>query len=188
VHGALYRHVKQSGGPGQFAHVTLDVDPCVEDFEFVSTVVGGRVPAEYVRAVEAGCREALADGPLGGHPVVGLRVTLIDGLTHPRDSSEQAFRTAGRLGLREALRASVLAMLEPVAQVSVVVPVECVGPVLGDLAARRGRVEASTTRAGAMVVTAIVPLAELFGYATQLRSRTSGRGTFSTRPAGYALA
>jgi elongation factor G len=189
VHGLHYRHVKQSGGPGQFAHVTLDVDPLAgTDFEFSSTVVGGRVPAEYVRAVEAGCRDALADGPIGGHPVVGLRVTLTDGLTHPRDSSEQAFRAAGRLGLREALRASVLAMLEPVVELTVVVPVECVGPVLGDLAARRGRVGASTTRAGAMVVTATVPLAELFGYATQLRSRTSGRGTFSTRPAGYALA
>jgi elongation factor G len=168
--------------------VTLDVDPLPDGgFEFLSTVVGGRVPAEYVRAVEAGCREALAEGPVGGHPVVGLRVTLTDGLTHPRDSSEQAFRAAGRLGLREALGAGVLATLEPVAEVTVVVPVECVGPVLGDLSARRGRIDGTTTRAGTMIVTATVPLAELFGYATQLRSRTSGRGTFSTRPAGYAV-
>jgi elongation factor G len=189
VRGVLYRHVKQSGGPGQFAHVTLDVDPLPDGgFDFVSTVVGGRVPAEYIRAVEAGCREALAEGPVGGHPVVGLRVTLTDGLTHPRDSSEQAFRAAGRLGLREALGVSLVATLEPVVEVTVVVPVECVGPVLGDLAARRGRIDGTTTRAGTMVVTATVPLAELFGYATLLRSRTSGRGTFSTRPAGYAPA
>ena len=157
------------------------------DFVFDSTVVGGRVPQEYVRAVEAGCRDALAEGPLGGHPVTGLRVTLTDGATHPKDSSELAFRTAGRLALREALRACVMALLEPVVEVTVTVPDDAVGGVLGDLAARRGRVVGSTTRAGTVVVTATVPLAELFGYATGLRSRTQGRGTFTTRPTGYAL-
>ncbi|MFD4527694.1 elongation factor G [Streptomyces sp. NPDC058470] len=203
VAGLVYRHVKQDGGAGQFAHVVLDVEPLeaaaaggahdnaggsATGFEFRSAVVGGRVPQEYVRAVEAGCRDALAEGPLGGHPVVGLRVVLTDGATHPKDSSEMAFRTAGRLALREALRAAVMVLLEPVAEVTVTAPDEAVGGVLGDLAARRGRVSGSTARAGAVVVAATVPLAELFGYATRLRSRTQGRGVFTTRPTGYAPA
>ncbi|GAA2376362.1 elongation factor G [Nonomuraea africana] len=188
VSGLLYRHVKQDGGAGQFAHVVLDVDPSEADFAFRSTVVGGRVPREYVRAVEAGCRDALAEGPLGGHPVTGLRVTLTDGATHSKDSSEPAFRTAGRLALREALRACDMALLEPVVEVTVTVPDDAAGGVLGDLAARRGRISDTTARAGTVVITAVVPLAEVFGYATRLRSRTQGRGTFTTRPAGYAPA
>ncbi|MFF7750862.1 elongation factor G [Streptomyces sp. NPDC007971] len=193
VRGFVFRHVKQDGGAGQFAHVVLDVEPLgpepgVTGFEFRSAVVGGRVPQEYVRAVEAGCRDALAQGPLDGHPVTGLRVTLTDGSTHVKDSSDTAFRTAGRLGLREALRACATALLEPVAEVTVTVAEDAVGGVLGDLAARRGRVTGSENRGGAAVLTATVPLAELFGYATRLRSRTQGRGTFTTRPAGYAPA
>ncbi|MFF7716142.1 elongation factor G [Streptomyces sp. NPDC007988] len=196
VTGLLYRHVKQDGGAGQFAHVVLDVEALeasgdartggIAGFAFTSAVTGGRVPQEYVRAVEAGCRDALAEGPLGGHPVTGLRVTLTDGATHPKDSSDTAFRAAGRFALREALRAAEMVLLEPVAEVTVTVPDEAVGGVLGDLAARRGRVSGSTARAGSAVVTATVPLAELFGYASRLRSRTQGRGTFTTRAAGYA--
>lgn len=193
VSGLVYRHVKQDGGAGQFAHVVLDTEPLDAadgdgGFAFRSSVVGGRVPQEYVRAVEAGCRDALAEGPLGGHPVTGVRVTLTDGATHPKDSSEMAFRTAGRLALREALRAGTMVLLEPVVEVTVTVPDDAVGGVLGDLAARRGRVSGSTARAGTAVVTATVPLAELFGYATRLRSRTQGRGTFTARPTGYAPA
>ncbi|MFH9013094.1 elongation factor G [Streptomyces sp. NPDC017943] len=189
VTGMVFRHVKQDGGAGQFAHVVLDVEPCDRDFVFRSTVTGGRVPQEYVRAVEAGCRDALGEGPLGGHPVTGLRVTLTDGATHVKDSSETAFRTAGRLGLRQALRSCAMVLLEPVVEVTVTVPVDAVGAVLGDLAARRGRVTGSATRAGTVaVVTATVPLAELFGYAGRLRGRTQGRGTFTARPTGYAPA
>ena len=188
VSGLVYRHVKQDGGAGQFAHVVLDVAPAEDEFEFRSTVVGGRVPREYVRAVEAGCRDALSEGPLGGHPVTGLVVTLTDGATHPKDSSEPAFRAAGRFGLRQALRDSVMALLEPVSEVAVVVPEDAVGGVLGDLATRRGRVTASATRAGTVTITATVPLAELFGYADRLRSRTHGRGTFTAQPSGYAPA
>lgn len=188
VSGVVYRHVKQDGGAGQFAHVVLDVEVAGEGFAFRSAVVGGRVPQEYVRAVEAGCRDALAEGPLGGHPVTGLRVTLTDGATHVRDSSEAAFRTAGRFGLREALRGCAMVLLEPVVEVTVTVPEDAVGGVLGDLAARRGRVTDSVVRGGSAVVTATVPLAELFGYATRLRSRTQGRGTFTARPTGYAPA
>ncbi|MBF9069695.1 elongation factor G [Streptacidiphilus fuscans] len=206
--GALtYRHAKQDGGSGQFAQVVLDVEPAEqgEEFAFRSTVVGGRVPQEFVRAVEAGCRDALVDGPVGGHPVTGVRVTLTDGATHVKDSSELAFRTAGRLALREALRQAAPILLEPVVEVTVTVPDDAVGGVLGDLAARRGRVTRSTARTGTSatgtgtgtstrtttgtaVVTATVPLAELFGYATRLRSRTQGRGTFTVRPTGYAPA
>ncbi|WP_328641982.1 elongation factor G [Streptomyces canus] len=188
VSGSVFRHVKQDGGAGQFAHVVLDVEPSAEGFEFRSAVVGGRVPQEYARAVEAGCRDALAEGPLGGHQVTGLRVTLTDGSTHVKDSSDTAFRTAGRFGLREALRACAMVLLEPVVEVTVTVPEDAVGAVLGDLAARRGRVSGSVTRGGSAVVTATVPLAELFGYATRLRSRTQGRGTFTARPTGYAPA
>ncbi|MEV7151857.1 MULTISPECIES: elongation factor G [unclassified Streptomyces] len=188
VTGFGYRHVHQTGGAGQFAHVVLDVEPLAHEagFEFRSAVVGGRVPQEYVRAVEAGCRDALTEGPLGGHPVTGLRVTLADGSTHVKDSSDTAFRTAGRLGLREALRDCGTVLLEPVAEVTVTVPEDAVGGVLGDLAARRGRVTGSAARGGSAVLTATVPLAELFGYATRLRGRTRGRGTFTTRPTGYA--
>ncbi|MFB6810036.1 elongation factor G [Streptomyces sp. NPDC056387] len=194
VSGLVYRHVKQDGGAGQFAHVVLDVEPLGGadadgdggGFAFRSAVVGGRVPQEYVRAVETGCRDALAEGPLGGHPVTGLRVTLTDGATHPKDSSETAFRAAGRFALREALRAAEMELLEPVAEVVVTVPDDAVGGVLGGLAARRGRVSGSAARAGGTAVTATVPLAELFGYASRLRSRTQGRGTFTARPTGYA--
>jgi elongation factor G len=118
--------------------------------------------------------------------VIGVRVTLTDGATHPNDSSELAFRTAGRFALAEALRASTLALLEPVAEVTVTAPEDALGAVLGDLAARRGQVTGSEVRFRTMVVTATVPLAQLFGYATRLRSRTQGRGTFSARPTGYA--
>ncbi|MEY9874807.1 elongation factor G [Streptacidiphilus sp. MAP12-33] len=193
VAGMLFRHVKQDGGSGQFAQVVLDVQPLerVEggpEFVFASTVTGGRVPQEWIRAVEAGCRDALAEGPLGGHRVTGVKVTLTDGATHPKDSSDLAFRTAGRLALRQALGRCAMVLLEPVVEVTVTVPEEAVGSVLGDLAARRGRVSGQTVRGGAGVVTATVPLAELFGYATRLRSRTQGRGTFTARPTGFAPA
>lgn len=187
VKGFVYRHVKQDGGAGQFAHVVIDTEPLETGFEFRSTVTGGRVPQEFVRAVEQGCRDALAEGPLG-HPVTGLRVTLTDGSTHVKDSSEMAFRTAGRMGLREALKAGAMTLLEPIAEVTVTVPEEYLGGVLGDLGARRGRILGSAARTGETVVTASVPLAEMFGYVTRLRSRTQGRGTFTARPTGYAPA
>lgn len=187
VTGFVYRHVKQDGGQGQFAHIVLDTEPLETGFEFRSAVTGGRVPQEFVRAVEQGCRDALAEGPLG-HPVTGVRVTLVDGSTHVKDSSEMAFRTAGRLGLRDALKAGAMTLLEPIAEVTVTVPEEYLGGVLGDLASRRGRILGSTARTGTTVVTASVPLAEMFGYVTRLRSRTQGRGSFTATPTGYAPA
>ncbi len=133
--GFVYRHVEQDGGVGQFAHVVLDVEPLGtagsaesgSGFAFCSAVTGGRVPQEYVRAVEAGCRDALAEGPSDGHPVTGPRVTLTDGATHVKDSLEAAFHTAGRLGLRDAPRACATVLLEPVAEVTVTVPKDAVG-------------------------------------------------------------
>ena len=193
VSGFAYRHAKQVGGAGQFADIVLDVEPLGDPdgatgFCFASTVTGGRVPREFVRAVEAGCRDALNSGPLGGHPVTGLRVVLTDGATHVKDSSEPAFHTAGRDGLRQALRVSELGLLEPVVELTVSAPEDHVGAVLGDLAARRGRVSGSVVRGATVMVTAVVPLVEVFGYATRLRSRTQGRGTFTTRALGYAPA
>ncbi|MFJ5986640.1 elongation factor G [Lentzea sp. NPDC092896] len=187
VTGFVHRHVKQDGGQGQFAHIVLDTEPLETGFEFRSAVTGGRVPQEFVRAVEQGCRDALAEGPLG-HPVTGVRVTLVDGSTHVKDSSEMAFRTAGRLGLRDALKAGAMTLLEPIAEVTVTVPEEYLGGVLGDLASRRGRILGSVARTGTTVVTASVPLAEMFGYVTKLRSRTQGRGSFTSTPTGYAPA
>ncbi|GAA2333552.1 elongation factor G [Dactylosporangium salmoneum] len=187
VSGLLFRLVHQNGGQGLFAHVQIDVSPVDgEELVFESTVVGGHVAKEFVRAVEAGCRDALAAGPIGGHPVTGVRVTLTDGRMHEKDSSELAFRLAGREALQQAFKESEMVLLEPVVEATVTVPDDMVGGVLGDLAARRGRVTGSTARSGTVVVTAVVPLAELFGYATRLRSRTQGRGTFTTSPAGYA--
>ena len=191
VSGFVYRHAKQDGGSGQWAHVVLDVRPLTgtlgdTGFSFESRVTGGRVPREYIRAVEAGCRDALASGPLAGHPVTGLHVTLVDGATHVKDSSELAFRTAGANGLRAALRASKLALLEPIVRLTVTAPEDTIGAVLGDLAARRARVTDSTSRGSTAVVTATLPLAEVFGYATRLRSRTQGRGSFPMQAARYA--
>ena len=191
VQGFVHRHVKQDGGAGQFAHVVLDVEPADGwdvDLEFRSTVTGGRVPAEFVAAVQAGCRDALAVGP-SGERVVGVRVRLVDGATHVRDSSELAFRTAGRAGLQRALALCRPVLLEPVSQVCVEVPEAFLGAVLGDLGTRRGRVLGYEAGPGGTVtVTALAPLAELFGYATTLRGRTQGRGTHTMRPHGYDVA
>ncbi|WP_426501994.1 elongation factor G [Dactylosporangium sp. McL0621] len=189
VSGFYHRLVKQDGGSGLYAHVAIDVSPVDgEEFVFESTVVGGHVSKEYVRAVEAGCRDALAAGPVAGYPVTGVKVTLTDGKMHDHDSSDLAFRLAGREALQLALRESQMVLLEPVTEVTVTVPEDMVGGVLGDLMARRAQVGGTAPRGRTVVVTATVPLAELFGYATRLRSRTQGRGVFTTRPAGYAPA
>lgn len=185
VTGHVLRFARQTGGPGQFAQVVLDLAPREDGFRFVDATVGGRVPREFAVATGLGVRDALAAGPLGGHPVVGVQVTLVDGLTHPKDSSEVAFRTAGTLATREALVLAAPVLLEPVMAVEVVVPEEFLGTVIGDLSARRGIVTGLGERSGARTVSARVPLAELVGYATDLRSSTQGRGTFTMTPAAY---
>jgi elongation factor G len=184
VTGHLLRFARQTGGPGQFAQVVLDVVPA-EEAGFTDATTGGRVPREFAAAVGNGVRDALAAGPLGGNPVVGVHVTLVDGLTHPKDSSEAAFRIAGAMATREALALAAPVLLEPVMAVEVVVPEDFLGAVIGDLAARRGTVSGLGERSGVRTVAARVPLAELVGYATVLRSGTQGRGTFTMAPAAY---
>ena len=179
--------VKQTGGHGQYAHVVLRVEPAGPGagFEFESRVVGGRVPREYVPAVERGIVEAMAEGPFARYPVVDVRVALLDGSFHAVDSSEQAFRACAAAGFRAACRKAGMRLLEPVMEVEVTAPEADVGGVLGSLAARRGRIVALEARGGYQVVHAVVPLAAMFGYTTELRSLTSGRGEFTMRFSRY---
>ena len=183
-----YRHVKQSGGPGQWAHVVLEVGPAESGagIVFEDRIKGGAVPREYIRGVEAGVRAAAADGLLGGHPVVDVRVVLVDGTTHPNDSSELAFQIAGRFGFRAAAESAGPVLLEPVMLLEVSCPEEHVGTVVGDIARRRGHVTALDARGDDRIVRAEVPLAETFGYAGALGGLTHGRGRFTLEPARYA--
>jgi elongation factor G len=174
------RHVRQTGGSGQYGIVYLDIEPAPgEGFEFVNKVKGGSVPTEYIPAVEKGVEDALTNGPRMGFPVVDVRVTLTDGKYHDTDSSEIAFRIAGSIGMKEAIRRAKPVLLEPVFAVEVVTPEEFMGDVIGDLNRRRGQVNGMEQRGNAQVVTAHVPLAEMFGYATDVRSNTQGRATYT---------
>ncbi|WP_258358912.1 elongation factor G [Moorella sulfitireducens (nom. illeg.)] len=174
------KFIRQTGGRGQYGHVVIEVEPQEpgKGYEFLNKIVGGVVPKEYVPAVDAGIQEAMSNGVLAGYPVVEVRVSLVDGSYHEVDSSEMAFKIAGSLAFKEAAKKAGPVLLEPVMKVEVVVPEEYMGDVIGDLNARRGRVEGMEPRAGAQVIRALVPLAEMFGYATDLRSRTQGRGTY----------
>jgi len=176
-----HRHVKQTGGHGQYAHVIVEFSPGEpgSGLVFESRVTQGRVPREYFGAVQAGLRDGMEFGVLGGYPVVDLTAVLLDGTHHEVDSSDLAFRVCARDALRQAQRRGGLELLEPVVAVEVSVPDECVGGVVGDLSGRRGTVRGMEPRAGFHVVSGLVPLAQTFGYATQLRSLTRGRGTFS---------
>ncbi|MFI0373120.1 elongation factor G [Actinomadura sp. 1N219] len=179
-------HRKQSGGKGQYAKVQITVEPIADGYEFVNRVTGGRIPKEFVPSVDAGCQDAMQTGVLAGHELTGVRVTLLDGDFHPVDSSELAFRIAGSMAFKEAVRRASPVLLEPVMAVEATTPGEHLGAVIGDLNARRGRVEGGGERGGARVVNALVPLAEMFGYVGDLRSMTSGRGVFTMRFDSYA--
>jgi len=181
------RFVKQTGGHGQYGDVFIAVEPLERGagFVFESTVVGGAVPKEFIPAVEAGIREALDTGVLAGFPLVDLKATLYDGSYHEVDSSEMAFKIAGSMALRAAAQKARPVLLEPIMKLEVVVPVEFMGDVLGDLNSRRARIEGMDERAGAQVIRAFVPLAEMFGYATDLRSMTQGRGTYTMEFSHY---
>ncbi|MCP2290485.1 elongation factor G [Nocardia amikacinitolerans] len=185
-----YTHRKQVGGRGQFAKVVLAVEPFAADdgasYEFESRVTGGRVPKEYLPAVDAGAQDALRSGVLAGYPVFGVRVVLLDGAAHAQDSSELAFRTAAAHAVREALVRARPALLEPVMAVEVVTPEEYLGEVIGDLNARRGRIQTVAQRGGARVVRALAPLTEMFGYIGDLRSRTQGRANYAMVLDSYA--
>lgn len=182
------KFIRQTGGHGQYGHVVLEVEPAApgEGFVFENKIVGGVVPKEYIPAVEAGVKEAMSSGVLAGYPVVDVRVRLVDGSYHEVDSSEQAFRIAASIGFREAAKKASPILLEPLMRVEVVTPEEFLGDVMGDLNARRGRIEGMAPRGNAQVVRAIVPLAEMFGYATDLRSMTQGRATYTMQFERYA--
>ena len=170
---------KQTGGKGQFAKVQISLDPIGDGYEFVNRITGGRIPKEFIPSVDAGCQEAMQAGVLAGHEMTGVRVTLLDGDFHSEDSSELAFKIAGSMAFKEAARRASPVLLEPVMAVEVTTPEEYLGAVIGDLNARRGRVEGTGERAGARVVRALVPLSEMFGYVGHLRGATSGRGVFT---------
>jgi elongation factor G len=175
------RHVKQTGGHGQYGHVKIRIEPLPSGtgFVFENEVTGGRVPKEYINPTEAGVKEALEGGILAGYPMSDVKVTLYDGSYHDVDSSEMAFKIAGSLAIKEAAKRAKPVLLEPIMAVEVVVPEDYMGDVIGDLYSRRGRIEGSELRGTTRIIKAMVPLSSMFGYATELRSRTQGRGSFT---------
>jgi elongation factor G len=182
------RFVRQTGGSGQYGIVYINVEPAPgEGFDFVNKVRGGSIPTEFIPAVEKGVEEALENGPRAGYPMVDVRVTLTDGKYHDTDSSEIAFRIAGSLALKAAVQRAKPVLLEPIFAVEVVTPEEFMGEVIGDLNRRRGHVNGMEQRGNAQVVTAQVPLAEMFGYATDVRSNTQGRATYTMQFERYEV-
>ena len=181
------KYARQSGGKGQYGHVKIHVEPneSGKGYEFVNATVGGSVPKEYIPAVDAGIQGAMLAGVLAGYPVVDVKVTLYDGSYHEVDSSEMAFKIAGSMAFKEACQKSGPTLLEPIMKVSVIVPDEYMGDVIGDLNSRRGQIQGFEARSGAQQIDAFVPLAEMFGYATDLRSRTQGRGQYTMEPSHY---
>lgn len=175
------KYIRQTGGRGQYGHVWLKVDPLEpgKGIEFINKIVGGAIPKEYIPAVEKGVREAVTSGVLAGYPVVDISITVFDGSYHDVDSSEIAFKIAGSMAVKEAQKRSKPVLLEPTMDLEVVMPEEYMGDVIGNLSSRRGKILGMKMRGGAQVVTALVPLAEMFGYATELRSMTQGRGVFT---------
>jgi len=178
------KYARQSGGKGQYGHVKIRVEPNEpgKGYEFVNAVVGGAIPKEYIPAVDAGIQGAMEAGVLAGYPVVDVKVTLFDGSYHEVDSSEMAFKIAGSMAFKEACKKANPAILEPIMKVAVTVPDEYMGTVIGDITARRGNILGQITRVGAVQIDANVPLAEMFGYATDLRSKTQGRGNYAMEP------
>ena len=182
------KYKRQSGGSGQYGHVKITVEPneSGKGYEFVNAVVGGAIPKELIPAVDAGIQGALQSGVVAGFPVVDVKVTLYDGSYHEVDSSEMAFKIAGSMAFKEAMRKADPVLLEPIMKVSVIVPDEYLGTVIGDLTSRRGQIQGQEARPGAQQVDALVPLANMFGYATDLRSNTQGRGQYTMEPHSYA--
>ena len=182
------KYKRQSCGSGQYGHVKITVEPneSGKGYEFVNAVVGGAIPKEFIPAVDAGIQGALQSGVIAGFPVVDVKVTLYDGSYHEVDSSEMAFKIAGSMAFKEAMRKADPVLLEPIMKVSVIVPDEYLGTVIGDLTSRRGQIQGQEARPGAQQVDALVPLANMFGYATDLRSNTQGRGQYTMEPHSYA--
>jgi elongation factor G len=181
VHKVDLKFARQTGGRGQYGHVVLDLEPTGPGggYEFINKISGGTIPREYIPAVDQGIQEAMDNGILAGYPLVDLRATLIDGSFHEVDSSEMAFKIAGSMALKEGARKAGPVLLEPVMEFEVTSPEEFLGEVMGDVTARRGRIENIDDRSGQKIVRVVVPLAELFGYVTDLRSKTQGRAASS---------
>ena len=181
------KFIRQSGGKGQYGHVWLEVEPqeAGKGYTFESKIVGGVVPKEYVKPTDEGVRDALKSGILAGYPVVDVKVALVDGSYHDVDSSEAAFKVAGSMAFKEACRQGGAVLLEPIMKVEVTVPEEYMGDVIGDINSRRGRLEGMDGENGTQVIRSFIPLSEMFGYATDLRSKTQGRGTYSMEPSHY---
>ncbi len=182
------KYVRQSGGRGQYGHVYIDVEPLEagSGFEFTNKIVGGAIPREYIPAVERGVKEALEDGVLAGYPVVDVKVTLYDGSFHEVDSSEMAFKIAGSMAFKNAAKKARPVLLEPIMSIEVVTPEEYMGDVMGDLNSRRGKIQTMTQRAKVQVIAAQVPLSSMFGYATDLRSKSQGRASYTMQFSHYA--
>jgi elongation factor G len=181
------KFVRQTGGRGQYGHVYIEIEPLEpgKGFEFLNKIVGGTIPREYVPAVEKGIKEAADRGVLAGYPVVDIQAKLYDGSYHDVDSSEMAFKIAGSMAFKEAIKKAKPILLEPIMSIEVVTPEEYMGDVIGDLNSRRGRVQNIERRGNAQVIKAQAPLAEMFGYATDLRSKTQGRATYTMQFSHY---
>jgi elongation factor G len=181
------KFVRQSGGRGQYGHIWIDIEPLKRGtgFEFVNKIVGGSIPREYVPAVEKGVKEAMVGGVLAGYPLVDAKVSLIDGSYHEVDSSEMAFKIAGSMALKDGAKKAQLVLIEPIMSVEVVTPEEYMGEVIGDLNSRRGKIQSMEQRIAAQVIKAMVPLSEMFGYSTDLRSKTQGRATYTMQFSSY---
>jgi elongation factor G len=181
------KYIRQTGGSGQYGHVKIRIEPNEpgKGYEFVNEVVGGTVPKEYIKPVEQGIREAMEGGILAGYAMVDVKATLYDGSYHEVDSNEMAFKIAASMAFKEAARKASPVLLEPVMSVEVVVPEEFMGTIIGDLNSRRGRIEGIEHRAGSQVIKSMVPLSEMFGYATNMRSSTQGRATYSMHFSRY---
>ena len=176
-----YKHVKQTGGRGQYAHMVFRIQPNKPGagFQFRDEIKGGKISREYLRAIEKGIVDAMTEGPYAGFPMVDLKVVVYDGSMHEVDSSEAAFRTCGMLGFREACKKAGMSLLEPMMSVEVIAPETYTGAVTGSLASKRGKIISMDTKANAAILQAHVPLSEMFGYASELRNITSGRGNFT---------
>jgi len=181
------KYARQSGGKGQYGHVKIKIEPneAGKGYEFVNAIVGGAIPKEFIGPIDQGIQGAMQAGVLAGYPVVDVKVTLYDGSYHEVDSSEMAFKIAGSMAFKEAMRKADPVILEPIMKVAVIVPDEYMGDVIGDINARRGQIQGTESRSGTQQIDALVPLSNMFGYATDLRSKTQGRGQYSMEPSHY---
>ena len=182
------KYARQSGGKGQYGHVKITIEPNEpgKGYEFINKVVGGAIPKEYIPAVDAGIQGAMQAGVLAGYNVVDVKVTLYDGSYHEVDSSEMAFKIAGSMAFKNAMRRANPILTEPIMKVVVITPDDYMGDVMGDINSRRGQIQSMEPIAGAQQITAMIPLSNMFGYATDLRSKTQGRGQYSMEPSHFA--